>query len=346
MSLVGFGRLIQGRLFPPANPTASLEGKTVLLTGGTSGLGLEAAIKYIDLGVSSLIIGCRNAERGNEAKKVIEKRTKRDGNTADFNIQIWALDMASYQSVISFAEKINDEIPRLDIALLNAGVMHRKYTLTKDGWEETLQTNALSTALLGLLLLPKLRASRDTITGTAAHLTFISSGSYRHATAEELQPEGTSSILQHLNSEEAFRAHSQYRLSKVLVEYTTKSIANLTRCDDGSVEVIVNSACPGYCRSRLGREYDTWHERMFVTIFERIFGRTSEQGSRTLVSATLLGEESHGKWWRSDQYPDISATLTGTSEGKGLQTRAWKEIVGELKLRSPEVERLGLSDDI
>ncbi|EFR03981.1 hypothetical protein MGYG_06984 [Nannizzia gypsea CBS 118893] len=338
MSLVGFGRLIQGRLFPPANPTASLEGKTVLLTGGTSGLGLEAAIKYINLGVSSLIIGCRNIERGNEAKRVIEQRAS---STANSDIQIWPLDMASYQSVVYFAQKINKEVPRVDIALLNAGAMHRKYTLTPDGWEETLQANALSTALLGLLLLPKLRESRDVATGAPAHLTFVSSGSYRHAKIEELQPEGTNSILQHLNNEENFRAHSQYRLSKVLVEYTAKSIANLARCDDGSLEVIVNSACPGYCRSHLGREYDAWHERMFVAVFELIFGRTSEQGSRTLVSATILGEESHGKWWRSDKYPDISATLTGTSEGKVLQIRAWQEIVGELKLRSPEVERLG-----
>ncbi|KAF3481259.1 WW domain-containing oxidoreductase [Arthroderma uncinatum] len=339
MSLVGFGRVIRGRLFPPANPTGSLEGKTVLLTGGTSGLGLEAAIKYINLGVSSLIIGCRNAERGNDAKRIIEERTKHDTNT-DSKIQIWPLDMASYQSVKTFVERVNDEIPRLDIALLNAGGMHRKYTLTQDGWEETLQVNALSTALLGLLLLPKLRASRDPVTGMPAHLTLISSGSYRHAKAEEIQPEGASSILQHLNSEEAFRAHSQYRASKVLVEYTAKSLANLTRCDDGKVEVIVNSACPGYCRSGLGREYDALHERMFVTVFELLFGRTSEQGSRTLVSATMLGEESHGKWWRSDEYPDISATLTGSREGKILQIRAWEEIVGELKLRSPEVQRL------
>ncbi|OAL71975.1 short-chain dehydrogenase/reductase [Trichophyton violaceum] len=341
MFLVGFGRLIQGRLFPPANPTASLEGKTVLLTGGTSGLGLEAAIKYINLGVSLLIIACRSIERGNEAKKFIEQRTKRASSPASFDIQIWPLDMASYQSVTSFAQKINNEVPRLDIALLNAGVMHRKYTLTPDGWEETLQVNALSTALLGLLLLPKLRESRDAATGAPAHLTFVSSGSYRHAKAGELQPDGANSILLHLNSEENFRAHSQYRLSKVIVEYTAKSIAGLTRCDDGSLGVIVNSACPGFCRSRLGREYDAWHERMFVAVFELIFGRTSEQGSRTLVSATMLGEESHGKWWRSDQYPDISATLTGTSEGKVLQIRAWEEIVGELKLRSPEVERLG-----
>lgn len=77
MALASLTRFMRSRLFPPSDPIASLEGKIVLVTGGNSGLGLEAAIKFINLGVSRLIIGCRSIERGNEAKKLIEQRTSR-----------------------------------------------------------------------------------------------------------------------------------------------------------------------------------------------------------------------------------------------------------------------------
>src|SRR5204862_1056102 len=74
-----FSGFLLGRLCPPRDPTESLAGKTIILTGGNTGLGFEAAIKYVNLGAKSLIIGCRNLERGNKAKEVIERRTKRPG---------------------------------------------------------------------------------------------------------------------------------------------------------------------------------------------------------------------------------------------------------------------------
>ena len=309
MAFASFTRFMRSRLFPPSDPVASLEGKTVLVTGGSSGLGLEAAIKFINLGVSLLIIGCRSIERGNEAKKLIEQRTNR---TRTGLIQIWPLEMNDYRSVMAFAERVNNEVPRLDIALLNAGVHSRYYTLSAEGWEQDIQVNALSTALLGLLLLPKLRASRDPQTDGAAHLSFVSSGSYRLVTADRLWPpreeDGSSSegssILDHLNKRENFVKRGQYALSKLLLEYVVKNVARLTRRDDGTVEVIVNSICPGACRSGLTRDYTAFHERLALMIAQILFTRTAEQGSRSLVSGTLLGEESHGKLWKNDEFPE------------------------------------------
>lgn len=292
--LIGVARFIRGRLFPPANPIASLKGKTVLLTGGTTGLGYEAAIKYVQLGADSLLLGCRNLERGEKAKERIEARTQRTGV-----IRLYELDMNDYSSVKTFARQINADIPRVDIALLNAGLMRRTYATSPAGWEETLQVNALSTALLGLLLLPKLRASG--MDANPAHLTFVSSGSHRLVKARNLRTDG--SILEFLNQEDRFEARAQYARSKLLVEYVAKSIADLTRRESGEIEVIVNSVCPGFCRSQLSRDFTKLLERLLRPVLYGIFGRSEEQGSRTLVSGTLLGEESHGKWWRDDEYP-------------------------------------------
>lgn len=142
------------RITPPTDPLTSFAGKTVLLTAATSGLAYDAAIKLPNLGVDSLIIGSRNLERGNKVILELEKCTNRFDT-----IQIWELGMNSFQSFQSFANRANTSLKRLDIALLNAGLWNREYAQSPEKWEETLQVNTLSTSLLALLLLPKLRAS-------------------------------------------------------------------------------------------------------------------------------------------------------------------------------------------
>ena len=118
-------------------------------------LGLEAARHIVRLECARLILAVRNIEKGEAARQDIERTTGRVGV-----IQVWQLDMDNFQSVKSFAERVESELERLDVALLNAGVVSRTFKLSPEGWEETLQVNVLATALLALLLLPKLRASK------------------------------------------------------------------------------------------------------------------------------------------------------------------------------------------
>jgi NAD(P)-dependent dehydrogenase (short-subunit alcohol dehydrogenase family) len=87
--------------------------------------------------------------------------------------------MDSYDSVQDFARRASS-LDHLDVAILNAGVYMVASEESKYGWEETLQVNVLSTALLGLLLLPKMKASR---TGTSIPvLEIVSSGYHERAT--------------------------------------------------------------------------------------------------------------------------------------------------------------------
>ncbi|EEP82262.1 predicted protein [Uncinocarpus reesii 1704] len=332
--VTGLYRLLKGRFTPPVDPTASLENKTVLVTGGNCGLGLEAVIKYVNLGASTVILGCRSIERGNQAKSTIEILSGRQDI-----VQVWQLDLNSYDSVIAFSERVNKELSQLDIVLLNAGALNREYLLSPEGWEQTIQVNALSTILLALLLLPKLR---DSCTEEGqAHLTFTSSGTHKFVKRSELVSPDNKPILQHINREAKYHSLSQYRTSKILLEFAVKRIALITLEESGKPSVIVNSACPGLCTTNLERDYKTnFVERFFGAIFYFIVGRTAEQGSRSLVSATLLGEDSHGKYWTHDAFPDLSQFLVATEEGKRLQEKAWEEIVEELKIRSPLIEEL------
>jgi NAD(P)-dependent dehydrogenase (short-subunit alcohol dehydrogenase family) len=212
-------------------------------------------------------------------------------------IQIWHLDLNSFQSVLQFADRINREVSRLDVALLNAGVLHRTYVLSPDGWEETLQVNTLSTALLAVSLLPKLRESSPE---SPAHLTIVSSGQFVRVSEKDLPTEGK--LLEYLNNPRTPPVSKRYAISKLLVEYVARNVAELTRNADGSLQVIVNTAKPGYCVSSLGRQFNRWYERLAVRIFSAIFARPTEVGSRVLVSAALQGAESHGKTWKGDGY--------------------------------------------
>lgn len=292
--MAGLFRLLKSQYTPPTDPRAiSFAGKTVVLTGATSGLGYEAAIKFLNQGVELLVIGSRSLERGQRTKEALERCTGRSGV-----IQVWELEMNSFQSVKSFASRVNNELNRLHIALLNAGLWNREYTKSPENWEETLQVNTLSTSLLALLLLPKMRESATDSDPT--HVSVVSSQQFVRVKAESLRTDGP--LLEHLNASGHFQGPKQYGISKLLLEYVMKNVANLVRNDDGTLPVIVNTVSPGFCVSSLGRQYNKFYERWLVWLVYKLFARTSEQGSRSLVSATVQGAESQGKCWRSDGY--------------------------------------------
>ncbi|RAL12268.1 putative short-chain dehydrogenase/reductase family protein [Aspergillus homomorphus CBS 101889] len=330
--MAGILRLRRSRRNIPVDPSGvSFAGKTVVLTGATSGLGFEAAIKLLSLGVESLIISSRDLHKGEAAKEELERRTNRPGV-----VQVWPLEMNSFQSVKSFAERVNEEVQRLDIAILNAGLWNRDFTVSPEGWEETMQVNTLSTSFLAILLLPKLRSSSTPAQPT--HLTIVSSQQFVRVKAQSLRSEEP--LLKHLNDPRHFIGRRQYGISKLLLEYMLKTIAGMVRRADGTVPVIVNSVSPGFCASSLGRQYRRFYERWLSWLAYKLFARTAEQGSRSLVSATYQGVESHGKCWRNDGYLDESIALTTGAEGQRFRNLAWNEIVSILNEQEEGLERL------
>ncbi|KAH8694022.1 putative short-chain dehydrogenase/reductase family protein [Talaromyces proteolyticus] len=330
-------KLWHAKHYPPRDPTdASFEGKTVLITGATAGLGFQASLKVLRQGASMLILGSRDLERGRSAKHELERRTGRTGV-----VQVWPLDMSSFHSVQEFAARVYREIPdqRLHIALLNAGVMHREHVLSCDGWEDTLQVNTLSTTLLALLLLPKLQEGY--LSQDPTHLVIVASGTVLRVKEKDFPMSATTGaggILQYLTSRTVGpRARKRYAISKLLIEYVARRIAEMTRNPNGRLQVIVNTVKPGFCISSLGRKYSRWYERLAAGLFTKLFARSAEAGSRVLVSAAVQGVESHGRTWQGDGYMSESGTLLTGTAGKRLQSQAWSEIIEVLKEHAPEV---------
>ena len=148
-------------------PTHSLSGQTIIVTGSNTGLGLEAARHFTRIGAAKVILAVRNITKGEAAKESIESSTNRKGV-----VEVWQLDLSSYESVKDFAKKVQ-KLDRLDTLVENAGIATEKYSRTEDN-EATITTNVVSTFLLALLLLPKLRESGQKFNITP-HLVIVCS---------------------------------------------------------------------------------------------------------------------------------------------------------------------------
>ena len=131
---------------PNCKSKRRLDGKTVVITGGNSGIGKETAVDLARRG-ARVIIGCRNLQKGKEALKEIKERS---GNS---NVFLEELDLASLKSVRTFADKILNRESLLDVLINNAGVMMCPYQKTEDGFEMQFGTNHLGHFLLTMLLL-------------------------------------------------------------------------------------------------------------------------------------------------------------------------------------------------
>ncbi|KAJ9157600.1 putative Short-chain dehydrogenase [Pleurostoma richardsiae] len=296
---------------PLTDPKVSFAGKTVIVTGSNSGLGFEAAAKFVALDASRVILGIRDAEKGSAARRAIEERTGREGHA-----EVWQLDMNSYDSIRAFADRAS-RLDRLDVALLNAGVYMVDYQKSLYGWEETLQVNTISTALLSLLLLPKLRSSCTEL--SLPVLEFVSS---RRAEAAVL-PATEGSILEALNDQSQFSPSVQYRSSKLLAMCIAQKLAASVQ----SSEVAVTAVCPGAAASNLSRGWSGFIPNMLKAILNALFMRTTEEGARSLVSGTTLGSEGHGKFWYDDQVHSLlPPTVT-----EDIAAKVWTEVLGALQ---------------
>ena len=114
---------IYSQLFvTPVHPTTSCAGQTIIVTGSNVGLGKKAARHFARLSVSKLILAVRNTKAGEEAKHDIESTTRCNPDV----IEVWPLDLSSYESVKSFADRAS-KLPRLDVLLENAGIAASKW---------------------------------------------------------------------------------------------------------------------------------------------------------------------------------------------------------------------------
>ncbi|KAH8589381.1 putative short-chain dehydrogenase [Bisporella sp. PMI_857] len=309
----------------PIYPIGNYAGKTIIVTGSNVGLGKEAARHFVRLGASKLIIAVRSLDKGHDAKHEIEDST---GCSRDI-IQVWRIDMASYESVQKFAARVNSELERVDIFLANAGVATFSYSTAEDN-EKSITINVVSTFLLAALVLPKLKETAAKFK-TRPTLTITSSEVHGHTTfPQQNAPDGE--IFTTINNEKLWQKSydEMYPISKLLEVFAVRTIGE--QHPASSYSVTVNCVNPGLCHSELSRDGNTWG----FWLIKLILARSTEVGSRTLVHAASQGSESHGKYVSDCEITEPASVVTGKG-GKEAQDRVWAELVKKLEAIKPGV---------
>jgi NAD(P)-dependent dehydrogenase (short-subunit alcohol dehydrogenase family) len=264
--------------------TPSLHGKTAIVTGSNSGIGLETCRQLLDLGLSKLILAVRNISKGHTAAAELSAGR----NLPEGVIEVWELDLSDYDSILAFTERCKP-LERLDFVILNAGIAPTTHTLnSKTGHETCIQTNYLSTALLCILLLPIL-ASKRSIQGSPSRITFVSS---EVSSWTSFKQRGEVPLLASFNNPEKANMLATMMVSKLLGQFFIFKLAQLVPPST----VLINSASPATVwDTGFNREMDGTWVGAIVKMVTKLYAYTSKVGARMIVDAVINhGEEVHG----------------------------------------------------
>lgn len=214
----------------PLPDLGSFKGQAVLITGATSGLGLAAAIHFINLGASEVFITARSAEKGESAKKKIEAAATVQQAGSGGKVHVLILDMDRYSSIVSFVDQlqqVRQGSGGIDYAVLNAGIGAPEFRKSPEGLEEDLQVNAVGTILLGRLILDMMKIERRNRT-VPAHLGFVSSGQAANCDIAAWSSWKHEGILTHMSKEENWPGNGDaYNNSKLVALYGIREISKL-----------------------------------------------------------------------------------------------------------------------
>ncbi|KGQ07259.1 WW domain-containing oxidoreductase [Beauveria bassiana D1-5] len=315
----------QWNFTPVAVTDVDLGGKVAVVVGANCGIGLEVARQFLGLGLSRLIIGARNEEKGKAA--VADLQSTSGGGKA--TIETWPLDLASYDSVVAFAERTKT-LERMDYAVLNAGMCATKFRINEStGHEETIQVNYLSSALLIALLLPVAKAKRAA-QGGPTRITVTSSDvsswtSFKEKTSVPLFP---------ALDKGARNLTDRMMVSKLLGQFY---IAELAKRVPSSV-VTINCATPGMVHgTQFNREVDRTMGGKLVKPILRRLGYTADVGARHITDAALhhTSEETHGQYLSAQKIKPM-APIIYTKEGEKVSAQLWKETMAEFAFANVE----------
>jgi len=209
-----------------ADDMPDLSGKTIVVTGGDSGIGYEAALEFARKR-ADVIIACRDPEKARTAAAQIS------ASSPGARVEAMELDLSNLASVRGFADAFHRGHPALHVLCNNAGVMAIPYRLTVDGFEMQFGTNHLGHFALTGLLLDRLLATEG------ARVVNVASGAHRMGKIRF-------DDLQWQKGYRKWMAYGQSKLANLLFTF------ELQRRADASGAKLLSVAChPGYAATNL-----------------------------------------------------------------------------------------------
>ncbi|KAK9350868.1 hypothetical protein V1523DRAFT_418440 [Lipomyces doorenjongii] len=325
----GVFSVLSGKLFVTLPvPNTDLRGQTYIVSGSNTGLGFEATRHLSRLGAEKLIMAVRSIAKGEAAKREILKSTGRN----ESSIEVWELDMDSYDSVKTFAARVTDTLPRVDGVLANAGLLRDVFEVSEDN-EQTITVNVVSTFLLFLLLLPKLRESAKQF-NTHPRFTTVNSALHYMAPLKELERED-GRIFDRLNDPKTSDMAARYPISKLLTLYAVRDFAERLKASSKGSTVVINSANPSFCKSGLLNSTKDAGS-LGTKLQKKALARSTEEGSRALVHGVTAGPETNGHYLNNCHIQTPSSSVT-SAKGVHIQKRFSKELFAKLVKIAPEV---------
>ncbi|RFU35543.1 hypothetical protein B7463_g764, partial [Scytalidium lignicola] len=297
-----------------------LTGKVAIVTGANSGLGFHCARHLLSLRLSHLILAVRSVRSGEEAVAKLQEEFP----TA--RLEVWKLDMASYESIQSLARRVETDLSRLDITILNAGIAHGELKICENtGHDDVIQVNYLSTFLLAILILQVLKKKKSPETSSPSRLTIVSSGT---ALTAKFPNRHVRPLLRSFDDPkiQSYDGMERYSTSKLLGHLF---FARLLRYLDPE-ETIVNLVEPGLCKgTKLFREANVVQAAVFW-VLKAVAAKSVEDGAWEYIDAAVIkGKESHGCFCMDSDIHSF-ANLVYQSEGGPLMDTLWEETMAEL----------------
>ncbi len=314
---------------PPGRWTAAdvpdQSGRTVLVTGANSGLGLQTALTLARAGARVLLTS-RDRDRGEIARARVAATATGPAP------ELVVLDLADLASVRTAAQDVTARTDHLDVLVANAGVMMTPLTRTVDGFELQLGTNHLGHFALTGLLLPLLLATSaagstgpesgepdagttptptGSVTPTGAHPRVVVVSSLAHASGRV--------VLSDLQFDRRpygpFAAYSQSKLANLLFARELQH-----RADDAGRRLLVAAAHPGlsatslYANSSLGRNARVGS---VVTGFMGVIGQDDVEGALPQLHAATMGAVRPGEYFGPSGIRELRGSPTQVPASPG-----------------------------
>ncbi|KAH8749934.1 hypothetical protein F5883DRAFT_694522 [Diaporthe sp. PMI_573] len=159
--------------YDPMREIPHLEGKVILITGGNIGLGKQSALDLSKHNPAEIWLAARNSQKADAA--IAELRS----HAHNVSVRFLQLDLASFESIKSAAQTFITAVSRLDILLLNAGVMGCPPGKTKEGYEMHFGINHVGHAFLLKLLTPLLVKTASELPRSSARVVAVSSVAHK-----------------------------------------------------------------------------------------------------------------------------------------------------------------------
>lgn len=298
-----------------AENIADQNGKIVIVTGSSSGIGFEAARVLADKN-AKVIMAVRNLEKGNNARFKI---TKANSNA---DVEVMKLDLADLESVKNFVNNFKSHFERLDILINNAGVMVPPYSKTKDGFELQMGTNHFGHFALTMQLLDLILKTKN------ARIVNISSGAHKAGNIN----------FDDLNWEKRkYKPWRAYGDSKIANLYFTQELGRKLK----NTDIKVTAAHPGWTATDLQRNSGLFR---FLNNF---FAMKPHQGALPSLRAATDQNVQNGDYFGPDGWQEgrgfpVKVGMSKLAKDEKKAEKLWEvsEKLTETKYNFANVEKI------